>query len=556
MRRVFIAVAAGIALADASIVTLGLPSILVELNATVEGVALVLGVYTAVLAIALIPAARLCRRYGDAHVGTAGFALFLAASLGCGASDSLVLLLVLRGVQALGAAGGLVAAFELLGAGRPGPGRRMWVAASVFGIAVGPALGGALTQAFSWRAIFLAQAPIVLPGLIVAWQVSRTELVPDAAGRDPDRASSPLPLRPTIALALLSASLTAVIFLVVLLLVSGWSIEPLTAALAVSVLPVAAIASSRIPGGSMTRAVAGCLLVAGGVGCLALLPGASAWWTVIPQVLAGAGMGMALPALSGELIPERTRHDVARLLSIRSAGIAIALAGLAPLISANLTSTIDSAREQGTAAVLDAHLPPENKIEIAPDLFGGLNTDDPRGELQTSIKHARTGLDADQVGELDRLGNRLDHVVTDAVRSAFRPTFIVTAALALLAALVLLSGAIGAAGLVARPAVTAAALAALLAAAGYGIAFAASPRETVAIGNPCEDRQLPDTGGITGEIQDISLAALDRAACSFGSSREELLLALFDDRLQHKFEEEHGVNPRSLLSLGPALLGF
>ena len=59
MRRVFIAVAAGIALADASIVTLGLPSILVELNATVEGVALVLGVYTAVLAIALIPAARL-----------------------------------------------------------------------------------------------------------------------------------------------------------------------------------------------------------------------------------------------------------------------------------------------------------------------------------------------------------------------------------------------------------------------------------------------------------------------------------------------------------------
>jgi len=104
--------------------------------------------------------------------------------------------------------------------------------------------------------------------------------------------------------------------------------------------------------------------------------------------------------------------------------------------------------------------------------------------------------------------------------------------------------------------VTAAALAALLAAAGYGIAFAASPRETVAIANPCEDRQLPDTGGITGQIQDISLAALDRAACSFGSSREELLLALFDDRLQHKFEEEHGVNPRSALSVIQGLLGL
>jgi MFS family permease len=555
VKRAFIAIAAGIALADASIVTLGLPSILVELDATVEGVALVLGVYTAVLALTLLPAARLCRRFGDARVGAAGFALFLVASLGCGASNSLGLLLVLRGVQALGGAAGLVSAFALLDGGRPGVGRRMWVAASVFGIAIGPALGGALTQAFSWRAIFLAQAPIVLPGLLVALQVARTEAA-DVAVRDTGQASSSLPWRPAIALGLLSASLTAVVFLVVLLLVSGWSIEPLTAALAVSVLPVAAIASSRLPGDPWARAIAGCLLVAGGVGCLALLPGASAWLTVVPQVLAGAGMGLALPALSGELIPERTREDTARLLTIRHAGIAIALAALAPLISTNLTSTIDTAREQGTAAVLDAKLPPQDKIEIAPDLFGGLNTDDPRGELRKSIAKARAGLDGEEATELGNLGDRLDEVVTGAVRSAFRPTFIVTSALALLAALILLSGAGRAALMWTRPAVATAAIAALLAAAGYGIAYANSTRETVQIGDPCQDRELPDVGGISGALQDISLAALDRAACKFGSSREELLLALFDDRLQHKFEEEHGVNPRDALSLGPALLGF
>jgi hypothetical protein len=556
VRRIFIALAAGIALADASIVTLGLPSILVELNATVEGVALVLGVYTAVLALALMPAAWLCRRYGDAHVGAAGLALFCAASLGCGASDSLGLLLVLRGVQALGGAGGLVAAFELLDGGRPGPGRRMWVAASVFGIAVGPALGGALTQAFSWRAIFLAQAPIVLPGLLVALQAARGEIVVPDDGRDPDRASAPLPFRAAAALALLSASLTAVIFLVVLLLVSGWSIEPLAAALAVSVLPITALLSSRLPGDPQTRAISGCLLVAGGVGCLALLPGASAWWTVVPQLLAGAGMGMALPALSGQLMPERTRHDVARLLSIRHAGIALALAALAPLISANLTTTIDSAREQGTAAVLDAPLPPEDKVAIAPDLFGGLNTDDPRGELQDSIATARSDLDPGQASALDDLGNRLDDVVTGAVRSAFRPAFIVTSALALIAALILLSGAIGAAAVITRRGAAAAGATAIAAAAGYGVAFAASNQETVPIRDPCQERQLPETGGISGALQDASLAALDRAACSFGASREELLLALFDDRLQHKFEEEHGVNPRSVFSLGPALLGL
>jgi MFS family permease len=554
VRRAFIAVAAGIALADASIVTLGLPSILVELDATVEGVALVLGVYTAVLALALLPAAWLCRRFGDAYVGAAGFALFLAASLGCGASNSLGLLLVLRGIQALGGAAGLVAAFALLDGGRPGAGRRMWVAASVFGIAVGPALGGALTQAFSWRAIFLAQAPIVLPGLLVAVQVARTEAA-DVAVRDSGGASSPFPWRPAIALGLLSASLTAVVFLVVLLLVSGWSIEPLTAALAVSVLPVAAIVSSRVRGDPQIRAVAGCVLVAGGVGCLALLPGASAWLTVVPQLLAGAGMGLALPALSGELLPERTRQDTARLLSIRHAGIAIALAALAPLISSSLTSTIDTAREQGTAAVLDAKLPPEKKIEIAPDLFGGLNTDDPRGELRKEIDKAEAGLSGDEATEMGNLGDRLDEVVTGAVRSAFRPTFIVTSALALLAALLLLSSA-GAAASLGRPAVATAAIAALLAAGGYGIAYSQSTRETVQIGDPCEDRDLPDVGGITGALQNISLEALDRAACKFGSSREELLLALFDDRLQHKFEEEHGVNPRDVLSLGPAILGL
>src|SRR4029450_1641398 len=87
--RVALAFAAGIALADASIVTLGLPSILVELDATVEGVALVLGVYTAVLALTLAPAAILVRRVGAARVGAAGLALFALASLGCGASDSL-----------------------------------------------------------------------------------------------------------------------------------------------------------------------------------------------------------------------------------------------------------------------------------------------------------------------------------------------------------------------------------------------------------------------------------------------------------------------------------
>ena len=66
VRHPLIAIAAGLALADASVVTLALPDLLVDLHTTVEGVAAVIGVYTIVLAITLIPAERAIR--GSARV--------------------------------------------------------------------------------------------------------------------------------------------------------------------------------------------------------------------------------------------------------------------------------------------------------------------------------------------------------------------------------------------------------------------------------------------------------------------------------------------------------
>ena len=559
--RGFLAAAAALALADASIVTLGLPSILVELDTSVEGVALVLGVYTIVLAVALPAAAELARRWGGARLATAGIALFAIASLACGLVDAMGPLLVLRGVQALGGAGALVGAFVLLDGAEPGPGRRLWFAASIFGAAIGPALGGALTEAFDWRAIFLAQVPLIAPAVVVAALAARHEAAgggPNAAERSAaERSASPLRVRPALALALLSAALTAVIFLVVLLLVAGWSVEPLAAAAAVSVLPIAAVAASRVGGNAETRAAAGCVLVAGGIAALALIPGDSAWWTVPPQILAGAGMGLALPALAGELLPELSGRDVARVLSIRHLGIAAALALLAPIVSSELDETIFTAREEGTAAVLDAPLPPEAKLDLAPQLFAGVDTDDPRGQLERSVAEAREDLDGDERAELDSLAGQLDDVITGAVRDSFRIAFILTAAFALAAALVMLWGALAPGAWIARRAVAAAAVAAIAGAGVYAVLFAGSERERVAIADPCTvDRELPETGGIGGALQDLSLEALDRAACELGSSREELLLALFDDDARDRFEDRHGEDPRSLTTLGPALLGL
>src|SRR4051812_7216630 len=80
---------AGLVLADASVVTLALPDLLVELHTTVEGVAAVIGSYTIVLALALMPAERLARRVGPAPVAMLGFAVFAAASTACASSDTL-----------------------------------------------------------------------------------------------------------------------------------------------------------------------------------------------------------------------------------------------------------------------------------------------------------------------------------------------------------------------------------------------------------------------------------------------------------------------------------
>ena len=163
--HVLLLLAAGLVLADASVVTLALPPVIAELDASVEQAAAVLGVYTLVLAVALPLVTGLPAR----TLAAGGALVFGVASAGCGVADSIEALLVLRGVQALGGAGLLVGAFTLLDAG--GARRRVWTAVAIFGFAAGPALGGALTQAFDWRAIFLAQVPIALAASVVAFVV-------------------------------------------------------------------------------------------------------------------------------------------------------------------------------------------------------------------------------------------------------------------------------------------------------------------------------------------------------------------------------------------------
>ena len=145
------------------------------------------------------------------------------------------LLIALRALQGIADAAVLVCAFELLRAGEPEH-RRVWVRAAVLGTAVGPALGGAVTELFDWRAIFLIQAPVVAACAVACRRAApsglavRAIVVPGRVfgGRE-------------LALGLLAAALTGVLFLLVLLLISGWALSPLAAAAVVSILPAAGL---------------------------------------------------------------------------------------------------------------------------------------------------------------------------------------------------------------------------------------------------------------------------------------------------------------------------
>lgn len=226
MRSGLLGVAVGLALADSSIVTLALPEILGRFDVGITTVAWVLTSFNLVLALVAVPAAFVARsRPRQAFL--AGALVFAGASLGCGLADSFELLVAARCVQAIGAAFVVVAALDLLGETTRSSVRamRLWVAAGILGAAFGPGAGGILTELLGWRSIFIVQVPLALVPLVALGGI--------VAHRPRVSAGRPH-LSANAALFLLSGGLVAALFLLVLVLVSGWRMSPATAGLVVT----------------------------------------------------------------------------------------------------------------------------------------------------------------------------------------------------------------------------------------------------------------------------------------------------------------------------------
>ncbi|GFG54696.1 MFS transporter [Mycolicibacterium agri] len=163
-------------LVDATIVAVANPSIMESLGAGYDAVIWVTSAYLLGFAVPLLVAGRLGDRYGPKNLYLIGLAVFTAASLWCGLSQTIGMLIVARVVQGVGAA--VLTPQTLSTITRIFPAERRGVAMSVWGTTagvatlVGPLAGGVLVDGLGWQWIFIVNVPIGVIGFGLAmWLV-------------------------------------------------------------------------------------------------------------------------------------------------------------------------------------------------------------------------------------------------------------------------------------------------------------------------------------------------------------------------------------------------
>jgi EmrB/QacA subfamily drug resistance transporter len=166
---------------DNLIVTNALPVIRQALHTGLEGLEWTVNAYTLTFAVLLLTGAALGDRFGRRRLMIIGIAVFTAGSAASALASGIGALIAARAVQGVGAAIVMPLTVTLIASVTP-PQRRgmalgIWGATAGLGAALGPVIGGAVTDAASWQWIFWINVPIgiaVLPLLLLARE-SRSE---------------------------------------------------------------------------------------------------------------------------------------------------------------------------------------------------------------------------------------------------------------------------------------------------------------------------------------------------------------------------------------------
>ncbi|MGH3391793.1 MAG: MFS transporter, partial [Actinomadura sp.] len=150
-------------LLDLTIVNIAVPSMIENLDASLDEVLWVINGYVLILAVLLITAGRLGDLRGQRSVFITGVAVFTVASLLCGLAPTAALLIAARVLQGLGAALLMPQTMAIIVATFP-PERRgaamgVWGAVAGLATIAGPTVGGLLVSAFDWPWIFFVNVP-------------------------------------------------------------------------------------------------------------------------------------------------------------------------------------------------------------------------------------------------------------------------------------------------------------------------------------------------------------------------------------------------------------
>ncbi len=162
-------------LVDTTIVSVANPAIKAALDPSttnLDNVVWVTSAYLLAYAVPLLITGRLGDRFGPKYIYLTGLAIFTLASLGCGLSTSLGMLIAFRAVQGLGAAmitpQTMAVITRTFPAHQRGAAMGLWGAASGVAMLAGPLAGGLLVDSLGWEWIFFVNLPVGVIGFVLA----------------------------------------------------------------------------------------------------------------------------------------------------------------------------------------------------------------------------------------------------------------------------------------------------------------------------------------------------------------------------------------------------